>query len=399
MNLLLCAVSHAEGISGVQRHALNLVRSFESQSWMGELHIVLGPWQQTMRKMIEQSKGQRTHVHLARCGRGSVSRNAWHYMGLPVLASELGVDVVHLTYPVPVDRGALPCASVVSLHDLYCFEIPQNFGWPKAVVNRWILRECLSAANAIVCVSESTASALTHYMGRRVMLKSRCIYNCVEAGVDAGAEAVKECAKPFLLCVAQHRKNKNLSFLLEVFRQLQANAQFDERMQLVVVGIAGPETRRIERDISRFGLAGKVRLLEGLSDAQLRWCYRECAAVVAPSLIEGFGLPVVEGMLEGARVICSDIPAFREFGTNTCRFVSLRLAPLEGIRAEERFGDAIVGALREPKPDRMAFAHLSSGVVGDTYGELYREVLTEYQRGAIATNLREVSKPAEEQWL
>ena len=60
---------------------------------------------------------------------------------------------------------------------------------------------------------------------------------------------------------------------------------------------------RLVRD---FVMAGK------LCDDALRRIYAEAVAFIFPSLAEGFGLPLVEAMAAGCRVIASDIPAFRE---------------------------------------------------------------------------------------
>ena len=48
------------------------------------------------------------------------------------------------------------------------------------------------------------------------------------------------------------------------------------------------------------------------SDEKLAACYREADAVIAASLAEGFGLPLVETLMLGKPLIASDIPAFRE---------------------------------------------------------------------------------------
>jgi hypothetical protein len=42
-----------------------------------------------------------------------------------------GADVVHLAYPVPLNSGAFACPIVVTLHDLYPHEIPENFWLPQ----------------------------------------------------------------------------------------------------------------------------------------------------------------------------------------------------------------------------------------------------------------------------
>src|SRR6201999_1773329 len=48
------------------------------------------------------------------------------------------------------------------------------------------------------------------------------------------------------------------------------------------------------------------------SDELLAQCYDEASVVIASSLAEGFGLPLIESMMFGKPLIASDIPSFRE---------------------------------------------------------------------------------------
>lgn len=49
-----------------------------------------------------------------------------------------------------------------------------------------------------------------------------------------------------------------------------------------------------------------------VSTSEVEVCFAEANLVVLPSRYEGFGLPLAEAVARGKRVICSDIPAFRE---------------------------------------------------------------------------------------
>jgi glycosyltransferase involved in cell wall biosynthesis len=140
-------------------------------------------------------------------------------------------------------------------------------------------------------------------------------------------------------------------------------------MKLVVVGIDGPETREIKQLISDLGLSRSVLLLQGLSDPELQWCYRRCEALVTPSKTEGFGLPVAEGLLVGCRIVCSDIPAFREVGGPHCRYVKL------GSGEEEALAAAIQAALQEPQREPLSLPHLSAEVLANQYVSLYRTLI------------------------
>jgi glycosyltransferase involved in cell wall biosynthesis len=92
--------------------------------------------------------------------------------------------------------------------------------------------------------------------------------------------------------------------------------------------------------------------------------------LVAPSITEGFGLPVAEAMLAGCRVVCSEIPAHWEIGAGRCHFVEL------GQQAEERLAAAIAASLSEAKPMPDRLPELSAPVLARDYVALYRKVIT-----------------------
>jgi glycosyltransferase involved in cell wall biosynthesis len=371
MKVLIAAASFASSISGVQRHALNLVRCLLSRREITEIHLAVAPWQWGMVEAAGLPHDYRLQTHIADIDRGSLSRNLWHYRKLPQLAKQLGVDLVHFSYPMPLNARAFPCPTVVTLHDLYPYEIPRNFGFPKFLFNRAVLRQCLRAADAIACVSESTRMQLKQYAPDSVWKKAVRIYNCVEPATASAFESPIPSwnGEPFLLCIAQHRRNKNIPTLLRAFDHLLRSEWIEPGSKLIVIGIRGPETPHIRQLVRRFNLSRSVYLLEGLSEANLQWCYRNCEALVAPSLTEGFGLPVAEGRLSGCRIVCSDIPAHREIGDASCRFVALR------DHASQTLAAAIADSLDEPKSEPIALPQFSASVVAAEYLNLYRNLI------------------------
>ncbi len=103
--------------------------------------------------------------------------------------------------------------------------------------------------------------------------------------------------RPFVMCVATSEPRKNLQTLARAW----ADSDISRRYELVVAGRLG------------WGqLPAGVRHVDSPDDAGLAALYRSAAACVIPSFYEGFGLPVIEAMLFGLPVACSDIPVFRE---------------------------------------------------------------------------------------
>lgn len=367
MKILIAAASFASNISGLQRHAFNVIRCLLPRPEISELHLVIAPWQRNLVHAAGLGLEEKLQIHAAEMDRSSLSRNLWHYRTLPVLAAQLRADLVHLSYPMPVNKAAFHCPSVVTLHDLYPYEIPMNFGFPKFIFNRIVLQQCLRNVDAIACVSETTRARLREYASDTIWQKAVRIYNCVEAEPLAAARSPIPGwqGEPFLLCVAQHRKNKNLPLLIHAFNRMRCSGQVDRNIKLVVVGIGGPETSNIRKLVAATQLSRDVHFLEGLSEPELHWCYQRCATLVAPSITEGFGLSIAEGILAGCRIVCSDIPAHREIGNGRCRFVKLQQD------AEMTLAMAIAATLREPKKRPIQLPQLSTGVLAQQYIELY----------------------------
>ena len=372
MRVLLAAASFHAAISGLQRHALNVARCLIQQPEISALDIVVAPWQESLLQNNGLDSSPRLQVHIARhMTQSSLSRNFWYYRHLPVLAKRCKADLVHLTYPMPLRSRAFRVPTIVTLHDLYPWEIPANFGFPKSVFNRLTLRQCLRNADTIACVSDATRERLREYAGRLVWQKSVRIYNCVEAGpIPAEQPPIPGWrGEPLLLCVAQHRQNKNLSLLIRAFELVLRSGETDPRTRLVIVGIGGPETNRIRRLVADRGLRNRVHFLEGLSESGLQWCYARCEALLSTSTTEGFGLSVAEGLLAGCRIVCSDIPAHREIGRGSARYVAL------SEDAEERFASAVLETLRKPKNAPKQLPEFSSATIGGQYIRLYRRLL------------------------
>jgi glycosyltransferase involved in cell wall biosynthesis len=263
------------------------------------------------------------------------------------------------------------CPVVVTVHDLYPWDIPENFGFPKVLFNRMILRQCVRAADALACVSDATLERLRKREGAKVAAKATRIYNSVEPCRRRVGRSPMARSRdvPFLLCVAQHRRNKNIVLALRTLARLLRENAVHPGLMLLVVGISGPETERIHRCIESERLGQNVLLLSGISEAELQWCYRNCEALLAPSLMEGFGLPVAEGLLAGCRIVCSDIPPFREMGGEHCSYFAL------GENEEAAFGAAIQAALKQPRRRPVAMPQISGEVIAGEYMSLYQRLL------------------------
>lgn len=373
MRIVIPAVSSAHNPSGVCRHAANLARCLLKRSEISRIEVVVAHWQLQYFSELLNVSDDRLNVSPVFFGNSALARNYWYYRDLPRLAAGFQADIVHATYPVPLQRAGFACPVVATLHDLYPYDVPSNFGYPRVLINRLILWQCLAAVDAIACVSRGTLDKLAAF-NPSLLRKASAIYNCVEPSSNISRLQISKLNhRPFLLTVGQHRRNKDLALTLRVFSRLLEQDPGSELM-LLIVGNEGPETVALRSLIGTYGIHNRVVLLDGISDAELQWCYRSCEVLLATPTIEGFGLPVAEAALAGARIVCSDIPAFRELNIPGCRFVSLGSGVVDG------FVKAISSARGMPKPKSSPIRRLSGCVISERYLRLYQGLLSNISR-------------------
>jgi glycosyltransferase involved in cell wall biosynthesis len=370
MKVLLSAVSSSSTPDGVSRHAANVVRCLLLQPEIDHIDFVVGAWQSDSLQSLLGDVDERVSISIAHTTRSAWSRNRWSWSGLPDLARTFDSDIVHVSYPVPIRKAALSCPIVATLHDLYPYDIPENFGYPKVFINRLILRQCLQSVDRIACVSDTTAHRLEVHFPQ-FLHKALTIPNsvCDPPNAESYRPVSEVLGEPILLCVAQHRRNKNIPVAIHAFHALLKSRGLPAESRLLIVGADGPETTRITSLIERTGLRRNVILLRDLSEAEIHWCYANCDLLIAPSTVEGFGLPIVEAMLHRCRVVCSDIPAFREAAGSYCDYVSLSGDSVEA------FAKAVHKALLSRRFRSAQTARFSSTLAGKGYLRLYRELL------------------------
>jgi alpha-1,2-rhamnosyltransferase len=128
-------------------------------------------------------------------------------------------------------------------------------------------------------------------------------------------------ARSVYLMVSTIEPRKNHVYLLNAFEHLWAEG-ID--VALCFVGKIGWKTEKlIERIRQHPQLNTRLFMFNDLSDRELEYCYSHSRALVFPSYVEGFGLPLVEAMQRGLPAMSSDIPVFREIGGDSMAYFGL----------------------------------------------------------------------------
>ncbi|MEO0377786.1 MAG: glycosyltransferase family 1 protein [Cyanobacteria bacterium P01_A01_bin.17] len=372
MHVLIPALHRPVKPTGVCRHAANLAQCLADTEQVSQVTVLIGAWQQAYFEASFNLQSPKISLVTVDIKNTSLSRNRWFVVGLPELVRQIKPDLLHLSFPFPFIRQWFEVPIVSSIHDLYPYECPENFGYPQVWFNRGFLKQCVQGSDGLACVSQVTLQSLNAFFPNRSEQQRTVVYNYVDFSdikIKAPQKLADGAVSNFILCVAQHRKNKNLDLLIQAYTALLKKQAIAEDVQLILVGSAGPETDALHDLIQSLALQDKVIFLSALTDEELCWLYQACSLFVIPSSTEGFCLPLVEALSWGCKVVCSDIPIFREVGSEGCAYFPLNDDAVVELR------DAIATSLMSHPPDLLSKTQaFSKQNTAQTLLELYTSV-------------------------
>jgi glycosyltransferase involved in cell wall biosynthesis len=189
---------------------------------------------------------------------------------------------------------------VATHHDCTHERFPELFDDTSRIVSA--KRRLYAAADSIICISESSRNDLFIFykVGRE---KTRVIHNGVTRLVrrpERAKQFIHRLRRPYLLFVGGRHSYKNFAALLEAYHSLALKTDYD----LILLG-GGKLTQKELQAIERMNLAGHILHDPLVDDNLLAEAYTRAELLVYPSLYEGFGLPPLEAMSLGCRVVAA----------------------------------------------------------------------------------------------
>jgi len=251
--------------------------------------------------------------------------DAWARLGRPDVAglpSLRGADVVFAPSVAVPPRRRRPL--VVTVHDAAPCLFPDAFGARGLRFHLAGLQAAARRADLVLTVSESSRAELVEHtaIGED---RIRVVPNGVdtEPATDDQAEALARrlglSGRPYVLWVGSLEPRKNVEALLGLPAALAA-AGLPHRLVLAGPDGWGP-TAQAARAAAATTPAGSLRILGPVAAADLAALYRGAELFCFPSIHEGFGLPVLEAMAQGAPVLSSRAASLPEVGGTAARYV------------------------------------------------------------------------------
>jgi glycosyltransferase involved in cell wall biosynthesis len=160
-------------------------------------------------------------------------------------------------------------------------------------------------------------------------------------------------------------------------------SQGGKPMPLVFAGGSGWLMDDFPSYIESLGLTEHVVMTGYVTDEELIWLYRNCYANLYPSLFEGFGLPVLEGMQFGAPTLASNATSIPEAAGEAAVLISpddtngwsQAMLDLSSNKKKRAF---LVAAATE-QANRFDWKRSARALL-----ELYEEALSSPKRGSLS---------------
>ena len=282
----------------------------------------------------------------------------------PVIYLRASLD--RLERPGPIERiKSFPGVRMVNVcHDLIPLDYPEFVRPGTAKICAARVETLAKHADGIISSSHYSAARLRQYLGP---VPPKITVSHI--GSDTAPQdyvlppLVKE---PYFLVVSTIEARKNHMLLLNVWRRLVDDLG-EAAPKLIIAGKRGWEAQTPIAVLDRVRqLSSHVYEAGAVPDAALDLLRRNATAVLMPSFVEGFGMPVTEALSVDTPVIASDIPVFREIVGKAAELID----PLDG----PSWTRAVVDYAQKDSPRRAAALERARSYDPPQWSDHFREV-------------------------
>jgi glycosyltransferase involved in cell wall biosynthesis len=227
----------------------------------------------------------------------------WEQFDLPLfLAKYKNPPLVNLANTAPMFYKN----NYITIHDLAFYHHPEWFSRYFAAWYNILVPRIAYKSRHLFSVSETIKNDLVKCYNVSPA-KISVTYNGISEGMIARPPDKGIAKEKIILSVGSFNKRKNHQSLIKAFLGSEISSSY----QLVIIG----DRNRVfsDGDIDEALLENtNIKICGHCDEPELICWYQKAEIIASVSLYEGFGIPLLEGLYYGCKILCSDIPVYRE---------------------------------------------------------------------------------------
>ncbi len=239
----------------------------------------------------------------------------WRSWGIHLL-NHRKLDIYHgLSNELPWSIKRTGIKSVVTIHDLIFLRFPEYYPFIDRKIYFLKFRHACRVADKVIATSKATKADIVSFFSTDPQKIEVVYQTCDPVFRVPVSDAVKEETRKkyglpgsYILYLGTIEKRKNALTLIKAF--LNANCN----IPLVIAGKSTAYLSEIKEYLKHNPARERIIFIHNIETSDLPALYQSASLFVYPSVLEGFGIPILEALYSGVPVITSTGSCFAETG-------------------------------------------------------------------------------------
>lgn len=274
-------------------------------------------------------------------------------------------------YEMPIYKNKkIKC--VTTIHDIQAYHYPDYFSKLENMWFRLGWKQTIKNADRVVTISDYTKHDIENHFKHANNIKR--IYNPIVLNDKIKCDFNQLSKKyniqknKYYYTVCSLHKHKNLITLINVMEEIKKNEKQIPNI-LVISGVGGPQKKDLENIIIEKKLEKNIILTSFVSNEERNALIENSNIFLFPSLFEGFGMPPVEAMMLGTKVITTKCTSLYEVTNGKCEYVEDPLSTKEWINKIKK--------IQKMESKKYKFKEYDKKHIARQYLDLFYEVNNE----------------------